>query len=86
MTDEHARLLALQQQFEKEDNSVAFVGQSVNETIKNCVLNGMTKRADKVKSDFKVPDSRYVLITINLRRPPERYPGSGISSCMHLLR
>jgi hypothetical protein len=61
MTDEHVRLLSLQQQFEKEDNSISFVGQSINETIKTCILNGMTKRADKVKSEFKVPDSRYVL-------------------------
>jgi hypothetical protein len=58
MTEEHVRLLALQQQFEKEDTSVAFVGQSVNDTITTCLLNGMTKRADKVRSEFKVPDKR----------------------------
>ena len=58
MTEEHVRLLSLQQQFEKEDNSVALVGKSINETIRTCIMNGMSKRADKVKSDFKVPDSR----------------------------
>ena len=58
MTEEHVRLLTLQQQFEKEDTSVAFVGRSVNDTITTCLLNGMAKRADKVKSEFKVPDKR----------------------------
>lgn len=59
MTDEYSRLLTLQQQLEAEaDGKVAFFGQSVNETIRTCIINGMLKRADKVKSDFKVPDKR----------------------------
>ncbi|KAJ3928865.1 MAG: Vps16, N-terminal region-domain-containing protein [Lentinula lateritia] len=60
MTDEYSRLLTLQQQLEAEaDGKVAFFGQSVNETIRTCIINGMLKRADKVKSDFKVPDKRF---------------------------
>ena len=59
MMDENARLLALQQTLEKEaDGKVVFFGQSVSETIRTCLVNGMSKRADKVKSDFKVPDKR----------------------------
>lgn len=59
MMDESARLLMLQQQLEKEsDGKVEFFGASVNETIRRCILNGMSKRADKVKTDFKVPDRR----------------------------
>lgn len=59
--DESARLLTFQQQLEKEaDGKIAFFGLSVNETIHTCILNGMVKRADKVKSDFKVPDKRCV--------------------------
>lgn len=60
MMDEGARLLTFQQQLEKEATAT-FVGLSVNETIRTCILNSLPKRADKVKSDFKVPDKRYGL-------------------------
>lgn len=58
MTGEHVRLLTLQQAFEKEDPRVGFVGLSVNDTITKCLINDMAKRADKVKSEFGVPDKR----------------------------
>lgn len=60
MMDESARLLAMQQQLEKDsDGKVKFFGQSVSETIRTCLMNpGMSKKADKVKSEFKVPDKR----------------------------
>jgi vacuolar protein sorting-associated protein 16 len=62
MMDESSRLLVLQEQLEKEsEGKVTFFGLSVNETIRTCLLNGMSKRADKVKVDFKVPDKRFVL-------------------------
>ncbi|KAJ7634891.1 vacuolar assembling/sorting protein VPS16 [Roridomyces roridus] len=58
--DESARLLAAQQQLEKDaDGKVVFFGLSVNETIRTCLVNSMSKKADKVKSDFKVPDKRF---------------------------
>ena len=61
MMDESVRLLTFQQQLEKEaDGKIAFFGLSVNETIRACLVNGMSKRADKLKSDFKVPDKRSV--------------------------
>ncbi|KAI0325164.1 vacuolar protein sorting-associated protein 16 [Cubamyces sp. BRFM 1775] len=60
MMDESVRLLTFQQQLEKEaDGKIAFFGLSVNETIRTCLVNGMAKRADKLKSDFKVPDKRF---------------------------
>jgi hypothetical protein len=60
MTDESARLLTFQLQLEKEaDRKITFFGLSVTETIRTCLLNGMSRRADKVKLDFKVPDKRY---------------------------
>ncbi|KAJ7740038.1 Vps16, C-terminal region-domain-containing protein [Mycena maculata] len=60
MMDESARLLTAQQQLEKEsDGKIVFFGLSVNETIRTCLVNGMAKRADKIKSDFKVPDKRF---------------------------
>lgn len=62
MMDESVRLMTLQQQLEKEsDGKIAFFGQSVSATIRTCLINGMAKRADKIKSDFKVPDKRYIL-------------------------
>ncbi|KAI0701369.1 vacuolar protein sorting-associated protein 16 [Cytidiella melzeri] len=60
MMDESARLLTFQQQLEKEaDGKIQFFGLSINETIRMCLINGMGKRADKVKYDFKVPDKRF---------------------------
>ncbi|KAJ3763166.1 Vps16, C-terminal region-domain-containing protein [Lentinula raphanica] len=60
MMDESSRLLGLQQQLEGEaDGKVVFFGLSVTETIRACIVNGMLKRADKIKSDFKVPDKRF---------------------------
>jgi hypothetical protein len=61
MTDENVRLLNFQLQLEKEDESrTPFFGLSVNETIRTCLLNGLGKRAEKVKADFKVSDKRYI--------------------------
>ena len=59
--DESARLLALQQQLENEaDGKVKFFGLSTSETIRMCILNG-SKRTEKVRSDFKVADKRFVV-------------------------
>jgi hypothetical protein len=71
MMDEYSRLLAFQQTLEKETtDKIEFFGLSVDETIKKCLLNGMSKRADKLKSDFKVPDKRYGALF-----PPCSHPG-----------
>ncbi|KAG5732305.1 Vacuolar protein sorting-associated protein 16 like protein [Termitomyces sp. T112] len=60
MMDESVRLLTFQQHLEQEINGkIKFFGTSVNETMRLCILNGLSKRADKVKSDFKVPDKRF---------------------------
>ena len=61
MMDESARLLTLQQQLENEtDGKIKYFGLSVSETIRMCILNG-SKKAEKVKSDFKVADKRFVI-------------------------
>ncbi|KAF8637938.1 hypothetical protein AX17_002559 [Amanita inopinata Kibby_2008] len=66
MMDESVRLLTLQEQLEKEaDGKVAFFGLSVNETIRVCVMNSMSKRADKIKTDFKVPDKRFWYVKLH---------------------
>ena len=59
MVDENAKLLTLQQQLERDaEGRINFFGLSVNETIRTCLVNGMSKRADNVKDAFKVPDKR----------------------------
>ena len=59
--DESLRLLAFQQQLEKDvDGGVKFVGLSVTETIRACIVAGMPKKAERVRGDFKVPDKRCV--------------------------
>ncbi len=42
----------------KADNKKNFVGLSINDTIRALLIYGYPKKADKVKSDFKVPDKR----------------------------
>jgi hypothetical protein len=59
MMDESVRLLTLQQQLEKEtDGKISFFGLSVNGTMRECLTNGLSKRADRIKTDFKVSDKR----------------------------
>lgn len=70
MMNDCVKLITLQQVLEKETGGrFTFVGTSVNETIRLCLVNGMTKKAEKVWSDWKVPDKRfvYLLITRHIR-------------------
>ncbi|ETS65113.1 hypothetical protein PaG_00571 [Moesziomyces aphidis] len=60
LVDEQIRLLAFQQALEKEDGHRSqFTGLSLNETIRQLLFRNMSKKADKLRSDFKVPDKRY---------------------------
>ncbi|KAK4049105.1 Vacuolar protein sorting-associated protein 16 [Microbotryomycetes sp. JL221] len=60
MTEEYIKLLIIQQNLEQETPGKVYVGSSVNETIRQCIVNGNLKKADKIKNDFKVPDKRHV--------------------------
>jgi hypothetical protein len=83
MMDESVRLLTLQQQLEQDaKGAVAFAGLSVDGTIHACLLNNMSKKADKIKADFKVPDKRCAAAPL----PPSHtsltpVAGSGTRSC-----
>ncbi|KAF8707479.1 Vps16, C-terminal region, partial [Rhizoctonia solani] len=58
--DESVRLLTFQQQLEKDlEGRVEVVGLSVNATIRACLLNGQSKKAEKIRADWKVPDKRF---------------------------
>jgi hypothetical protein len=62
MMEESLRLIAFQQQLEKDlDGGTTFVGLSVTQTIRACLVAGLSKKAERLRSDFKVPDKRYVL-------------------------
>ncbi|GAA6059266.1 hypothetical protein JCM10212_006659 [Sporobolomyces blumeae] len=59
MTEEHVKLLILQQTLESESPTQRkYVGLSVNETIRACILDRMDKKVDKIKKDYAVPDKR----------------------------
>ena len=46
---------------EKEtDDKILFIGLSVSDMIRTCLLNGMSKCAEKARSDFNAPDKWYV--------------------------
>ncbi|KAK4048038.1 Vacuolar protein sorting-associated protein 16 [Microbotryomycetes sp. JL201] len=59
MTDEYLKLLTFQQSLEQESPGKSYVGLSVNDTIRHCIVNGQHKKADKLRSDFKVSDKRF---------------------------
>lgn len=62
MIDDQIKLLAFQHTLEQENPGKTFVGFSVNETVRSCLIGGLPKKAEKLRSDFKVPDKRYVEI------------------------
>ncbi|KAF8331517.1 vacuolar assembling/sorting protein VPS16 [Cantharellus anzutake] len=60
MMDEYLKLLAFQQQLEKDlDETKQFVGLSITETIRACIVAGLHKKAERLRNDFKVPDKRW---------------------------
>uniref|UniRef100_V5ES11 Probable vacuolar protein sorting-associated protein 16 homolog n=1 Tax=Kalmanozyma brasiliensis (strain GHG001) TaxID=1365824 RepID=V5ES11_KALBG len=60
LVDEQIRLLAFQWAVQKEDGGRStFTGLSLNETIRQLLFRNMAKKAEKLRSDFKVPDKRY---------------------------
>ncbi|CAG8563812.1 1119_t:CDS:2, partial [Acaulospora colombiana] len=56
--DEHIKLLQVQSQLEKELEQ-PFVGLSLSETLHKCITLNHSSKANKLKSDFKVPDKRF---------------------------
>ena len=58
---EASQLLKVQEAFDKDigDNAAKYTGLSVNETIFRLIRSGYGKRAQKVQSEFKVPEKTY---------------------------
>ncbi|KAG0131707.1 vacuolar sorting-associated protein 16 (Vps16) [Tuber indicum] len=57
--DESAKLLHMQENFEKDLQQERFVGDPINETVFKLIRMGYSSRANKVKSEFKVPEKRF---------------------------
>jgi hypothetical protein len=59
MAEDSLRLLTLQEQMERElENKYTFLGLNVNETMSYLLQIGLGKRAEKIRSEWKVPDKR----------------------------
>ena len=62
MAEDAKRLLSLQMAYERElAHKFVFAGLSVNDLIYTLLCEGLGKRAEKVRADWRVPDKRYVL-------------------------
>lgn len=56
--DEQLRLAAIQQQLQNDsEGRRPFMGLSVNETLRQCIVAGWVKKAGSLRNDFKVPGS-----------------------------
>ncbi|CAK9781051.1 putative vacuole organization and biogenesis-related protein [Cutaneotrichosporon oleaginosum] len=74
--DDAAKLLALQAQYEKElEFKFAFLGLSVSETISRLLVEGLGKRAEHVRSTFKVPDKRFWWIKLKALAATHNWEG-----------
>lgn len=71
LVDESVRLLSYQQGLEKEDGGRSqWIGLSLNDTIRECLIKGrhggqMAKKAEKLRSDWKVPEKRWWAIKMD---------------------
>jgi hypothetical protein len=60
MTEDAHRLLSFQLAQERElDNKYRFAGLSVDQFVSKLLIEGFSKRAERVRVDWKVPDKRW---------------------------
>ncbi|KAF3930538.1 hypothetical protein ABW19_dt0202508 [Dactylella cylindrospora] len=57
--EESIRLLTIQESLERDIFEETFIGLSVNDTIFKLTRLGFHPRANRIRSDFKVPDKRF---------------------------
>ncbi|KAK1321762.1 hypothetical protein QJS10_CPA03g00634 [Acorus calamus] len=62
--EEHAKLLRLQHELEVSTKQPIFVGTSVSDTIRTCIVLGNHRAAMKVRSEFKVPEKRWYWLKV----------------------
>jgi hypothetical protein len=67
MAEDAKRLLSLQMAYERElGHKLLFAGLSVNDFIYTLLCEGLGKRAEKVRADWRVPDQRFVISSFYL--------------------
>jgi len=67
MAEDAKRLLSLQMAYERElAHKFTFAGLSVNDFIYTLLCEGLGKRAEKVRADWRVPDKRFVFSSLCL--------------------
>jgi len=67
MAEDAKRLLSLQMAYERElAYKFTFAGLTVNDFIYTLLCEGLGKRAEKVRADWRVPDKRYALSSFHL--------------------
>jgi hypothetical protein len=65
MTDDAHRLLQLQTTYETElEHKFNFVGLSVDEFVTVLIREGFSKRAERVRVDWKIPDRRWYWVKL----------------------
>ncbi|KAL5731811.1 vacuolar protein sorting-associated protein 16 [Ranunculus cassubicifolius] len=62
--EEHAKLLKMQHEFEVSTKQPIFVGSSISDTIRTCIVLGNHKLAMKVKHDFKVSEKQWYWLKV----------------------
>lgn len=62
--EEHIKLLRIQHELEAATGQAIFVDSSVSDTICTCLVLGNNRAAEKLRSDFKVPEKRYYWLKI----------------------
>jgi len=63
-TETEIRLLLVQKELESETGERDFVGGSLTDTLFRLIASRNLKRAQKIKSDFKVPDKRFWWVAV----------------------
>lgn len=74
-TEVDNQILLLEEQIELDEavGKKLFFGTSISDTIYNCIMVGQTKRASKLKQDFKIPDKRYWWLKIRALAKMQRW-------------
>ncbi|ONK69968.1 uncharacterized protein A4U43_C05F28830 [Asparagus officinalis] len=57
--EEHAKLLRLQLDLEASTKQAIFVGSSISDTIRTCIVLGNERAAMRVRAEFKVSEKRW---------------------------
>lgn len=66
LIDEFIRLLSFQSALEREDGGRSqWLHLSLNETLRELLVKRWHKKAEKLRSDFKVPEKRYAVVKVD---------------------